>query len=199
MVGAMRKLPLLLVLLLLSFCLLAAAASAQALILPAASQAHGLFASDEEEEAADDESEGEAGEEDEGEGEGEDCDDEDELCEEKALEAEEAEECLLESGSASVRAVPGAAEVRLTIHYRALEPAAVDVEARLRGGKGSLHLGGDRARFRRSGVYRENFGLGPRQMAKVLAARDFEVYLHAVGTPADCGLHLASRGPRRAR
>jgi hypothetical protein len=203
----MRKLPILLVLLLASLMLLAAAASAHAIGLPATAEGSPFVVEvDEEDEAddgeADDEGDEEAGNEIddfEGADEGEDCEgDDDELCEED-LELEEAEECVLEDASASFTAAPGAGQVRLTVHYRAFEPTPVLVDARLRGSKGALHLGSDRARFRRAGVFHYSFDLGSKQMAKAVAAKDFEVDLYAVGTPADCELHLATRGPRRAK
>lgn len=191
----MRKLPYLIALLLLSLLLLAAAASAHAVALPApATQASPFGGPPEEETEADEEGESEESEADEG----EDCSaEEDELCEEET--EEEAEECLLEDADASFTAAPGAGQVRLRVHYRAFEPTAVVVDARLRGSKGTLHLGTDRARFHRAGVYRYSFDLGSRQMAKAVAAKEFEVDLYAVGTPADCEMHLATRGPRRAK
>jgi hypothetical protein len=202
----MRKLPLLLVLLLLSLCLLAAAASAHAAALPATTTRAALLAASSEDEEAGDEAEAGNDEGDEAEeaGEAEFCEAEDEeeeeeqLCEE-GLEAEEAEGCKLDDASASVAAAAGAEEVRLTVHYKAFEPTPVTVDARLLGSKGGLHLGSKHVRFLRSGVYRDSFGLSPRQMTKALAAHEFEVDLHAAGTPADCALHLSSRVARRAR
>lgn len=188
----MRKLPYLLVLLLLSLLLLAAAASAHAAALPAVATGATPFAAPVEEETeADEEGEG-------GDSEGEDCAaEEDELCEEEAEEA--AEECLLEAADASFTAAPGAGEVRLRVHYRAFEPTSVFVDAGLRGSKGSLHLGDERVRFHRAGVYRSSFSLGTKQMAKAVAAKELEVDLYAVGTPADCEMHLTARGSRRAK
>jgi hypothetical protein len=214
----MRKLPILLVLLSLSLLLLAAAASAHAASLPLPAQAAPLFvevdddegddagdddgaASDEADDAdeVEDEGEEEGAEVADADDEGEDCGpDEDELCVE-ALAAEEAEECVLKTATASFVAAPDAGQLRLTVHYRASEPTAVAVDARLRGAKGALHLGADRVRFHRAGVYREVFSLGSKQMAKAVAAKDLEVELRAVGTPAECGMHLSIRGPRRAR
>lgn len=195
----MRKLPYLLALLLLSLLLLTAAASAHALTLPTAATGASPFAppveeeteADEEGEAEDESEEGEADE-------GEDCGaEEDELCEEES--EEEAEECLLEEADASFTAAPGAGQVRLRVHYRAFEPTAVVVDASLRGNKGSLHLGNERVRFHRAGVYRDSFSLGTKQMAKAVAAKEFEVSLRAVGTPAECEMDLATRGSRRAK
>jgi hypothetical protein len=201
----MRKLPYLLVLLLLSLMLLAAAASAHALTLPAPATQASPFAQPPEEEETGADDEGEADEPDEGDGveadvddEGEDCGtEEDELCEEGM--EEEAEECLLEDADASFTAAPGAGEIRLRVHYRAFEPTAVIVDASLRGTKGTLHLGRERVRFHRAGVYRFDFSLGSKQMTKAVAAKEFRVDLRAAGAPAGCGFHLATRGPRRAR
>lgn len=193
----MRKLPLLLIPLLLSLMLLAAATSAHALELPLGGGPLTALAADEE--SGDDETGGgEGGEEGD---EGEACtaeEAEDEPCEEEGG-GEAAEECLLEEADAAVVATPGNDRVRLTVRYRALEPTAVNVDAGLRGSKGSLHLGNERVRFRRTGVYRDSFSLGPKQMPKALAAREFEIHLRAVGSPADCRLDLATRGSRRAR
>ncbi|HEU4707166.1 MAG TPA: hypothetical protein VFS64_08270 [Solirubrobacterales bacterium] len=189
------KLPLLLVLLLLSLMLATAAASAHAASLPIEipGQATALALSSAEE----DEAEGEASE-----GEGEGCETEgpedEEPCEAQG-EDEEADECLLEEAGASVVAVPGADLVRLTVRYRALEPTAVDVDAKLHGAKGSLHLGSERVRFHRAGVYRASFHLGPRRMPKALAAREFEIGVRPVGAPAGCALDLTARESRRAR
>jgi hypothetical protein len=195
----MRKLPYLLVLLLLSLLLLAAAASAHALTLPSpAIQASPFTGPPEEETEADEEGEAEDEGNESGDDEGEDCGaEEDELCEEEV--EEEAEECLLEDADASFTATPGAGEVRLRVHYRAFEPTAVIVDASLRGNKGSLHLGSERVRFHRAGVYRDSFSLGSKQMAKAVAAKEFEVGLRAVGTPAECEMDLATRGSHRAK
>jgi hypothetical protein len=198
----LRKLPFLLALLLLSLMLLAAAASAHALTLPA--QAQTLpFAAAAEDEEAEDESEADDDGEEEGDDAAEACESEDEeaeeRCEEELAETEEAEDCVLEEASASFAVVPAAGEVRLTVRYEAFEPATVAVDASLRGAKGGLHLGSDHARFHHAGVYRDSFALGAKQMAKALAAREFEVDLHAAGTPADCALGLSTRARHRAR
>lgn len=189
MLGAMRKLvlPLLAALLLLGV----AAIPAQALSLPL--PAVPLVAPDDEAEAAD-ESGADEGEEDEGAFECTIEDEEDvQLCAEIAAEeAEEAkaEECVLEDATAKVSANPGNGSVALVIRYEADSPASVAIDARLRGGKGSVHLGADHARFRRSGTFRDTFVLGEKRMERVLAAREFEVELQAVNTPRYCRLEL---------
>jgi hypothetical protein len=199
----MRKLPLLLVLLLASLMLLAAAASAHAVSLPAVATVPPFVSPEDDEAEADDggagEGEGDSVPVEEVDDESEDCEgEEDEACEE-GLELEEAEECVLEDASASFTATPGAGQVRLRVHYRAFAATEVVVDARLRGTKGALHLGTDRARFHRAGVFHYSFDLGDKQMAKAVAAKDLEVDLYAVGTPADCEIQLASRAPHRAK
>lgn len=197
----MRKLllPLLLVILLLS--LLTAAASAQALSLPEVPNTPPGTSSEEADEA-------EGSDENEGEGEGEESDDcviEDEedaqLCAEIAeeeREAEEAEECVIEDATAKLAPHPGNDTVGLVIRYESFAPAAVVIEATLRGAKGKLRLGAEHAHFRRSGVYRDSFLLNARKMERALAAREFSVELRALNTPRYCGLDL-NGAPRRAK
>jgi hypothetical protein len=116
-----------------------------------------------------------------------------ELEEEEEEEVEEAEECVLEDASATLTANPGANRVKLVLRYEAFEPTAVTLDTRLRGAKGALHVGADRARFHRKGVFHDSFKLGDKAMTKALAAREFRVDLHAVGTPGYCALHLVGR------
>jgi hypothetical protein len=159
-----------------------------------------------EEEADDAGAEG-AVEEDEEETESADCvveDEEDaqlcaEIAAEEKQEAEEAEECVVEDATARVTANPGNGTVALSIRYRSYSPAAVAIDSRLRGGRGSVHLGASHARFRRAGIFRDTFALGEKRMAKVLAAREFEVELQAVNTPRYCQLELNGALPRAKR
>lgn len=191
--------------------LLAAVSPASALMLPAAPHVPASIAAaaeeeDEVEEAEDeDESEAEA----EG-GDGSEAEEgepeEPEACEPEEGEACEEEdgdevECVLESASAGVAVNPRGGKVRLTVRYRASSPAAVAIDARLRGPKGGLHLDATRARFRRAGVFHDSFGLGKRQMAKALAARELTVDLRAENTPGPCGLRLSAHrvGARKFR
>jgi len=186
----MRKLPLLLVMLLIS--LFAGPGPARALSVPSLPTPAGEEAEETEEgEGESEEAEAEAGEE---------CaldTEEGETCEE-AEETTEAEECVIEDATAKVAANPGNDTVRLTIRYQALKPTAVAIDARLHGGKGGLHLGADRTRFRRTGIFHDSFGLSKREMARALAAHEFAIELHAVNTPAYCRMQLtAHRGGRR--
>jgi hypothetical protein len=181
----MRKLPLLLVLLLIS--LFAVAGPARALSVPPVPPIVFGEEADENEEGEGDESEAcEADPE-----EGESCEEAEEAVEEAAA----AEECVIEDATATVAASPGNDTVRLTIRYKAFAPAAVAIDARLRGSKGGVRLGKDRARFRRAGVFHDSFGLGKKEMVRALAAREFAIELHAVNTPASCRMQLtAHRG-----
>lgn len=189
MLGAMRRLllPLLAALLALGV----AAVPAQALSLPLPPVP--LLAADGEAEAAD-ESGAEEGEEAEGAFECTIEDEEDvQLCAEIAAEEREearAQECILEDATARVSADPGNGSVALVVRYEAGAPASVTIDARLRGGKGSVHLGADHARFRSTGTFRDTFLLGEQRMERALAAREFEVQLQAVNTPRYCRLEL---------
>lgn len=121
-----------------------------------------------------------------------------EIAEEEREEAE-AEECVVEDATAKVSANPGKGSVELKIHYRAYAPVAVSIDARLRGGKGGVHLGAGHTRFRRSGTFRDTFVLGEKRMERVLAAREFEVEVQAVNTPRYCRLDLSGALPRAKR
>jgi hypothetical protein len=169
----------------------------------------GQFDPEEHEEEGEDE--GESGDE-EGEGAGDqreeeadDCEFDDEALEaaceeaeeEKEAEAAAAEECRLQSVEATVAAVPGRNQVRLTVHYKTFEPSAVAIELRSRGGKGGLDLGTDTAHFGRAGTFHSTRTLSGPQMARAMAAREFSIGFHAVNTPGFCGKdferHLTSR------
>jgi hypothetical protein len=113
-------------------------------------------------------------------------------------EAEESEECILEDARAKVAPRPGINSVQLTIRYKAYAPAAVAIDARLRGSKGRLHLGAKHTHFRRGGVFRETFPLGERKMERALGARQFDVEVRALNTPRYCRLDL-NGAPRRAK
>jgi hypothetical protein len=190
----MRNTTLLLLLMLIA--LFTAVGPAQALIAPPATVPSLSVRAEEPEEEETEEAEGEEAE---SEGcevdaeEGEDCE-EVEAAEEEAA----AEECVIEDARAKVAANPGIDTVHLTIHYRTFAPAAVAIDSKLHGRKGSLHLGSSHTRFRRAGVFHDSFGLSAKEMAKALAAREFAVDLHAVNTPGYCRVELtAHRGGTR--
>ena len=117
---------------------------------------------------------------------------------EEEREAEEAEECVIEDATAKLVPHPGNDTVELALRYEAFAPAAVAIEARLRGAKGKLRLGADHAHLRRAGVYRKTFVLSEREMERALGARQFEVELQALNTPRYCRLDL-NGAPRRAK
>ncbi len=189
----MRKLPLCLILALLALFALAAPAPALPDVVGDPS------------ESAEEADEAEDGGEDETEAEEDGCTIEDEedvqLCAEIAKEereSEEAEKCVLEDATATLAALPGNKTVQLVIHYKALAPGSMAIDARLRGPHGGLHLGAEHAHFRRAGVFRDNFVLGKKQMQRALAAREFTVTLQAVNTPRYCRFNLEG-APRRAK
>jgi hypothetical protein len=185
---------------------------AEALAPPAAASA--VAAADpfefefEEDEPEGDESELDAGSSEAGDDEGDaadECefDDEaaEEACEERLEEEEieeaEAEECRLETAEATVAAIPGRNQLRLTVRYRAFAPSAVAVALELRGAKGALELGTETARFGRSGTLHSERTLSDSQMARAMAAREFIVGLQAIDTPDFCSdafeRHLTAR------
>jgi hypothetical protein len=183
----------------------AGAAAARGLPVAAASAAFDPFEAEEEEGEL--EGEEEAGEEEAG----DEADEPDECefanealeeaCEEKLeeeeLEEAEAEECRLESAEATVAAVPGRNQVRLSVRYRTFEPSAVEIALGLHGGRGSLALGTETARFGHSGIFHSTQTLTNAQMAEAMAAREFTVSVHALNTPGFCGelfeRHLTAR------
>lgn len=118
--------------------------------------------------------------------------------EEDCEETEEGEECILEAATARVTPRPDNNTVLLSIRYEALAPAAIAIDAQLRGSRGRLRLGTDHARFRRAGVFRDNFALSERGMERALGAREFDVELQALNTPRYCRLNL-NGAPRRAK
>jgi hypothetical protein len=179
---------------LLSFVRSAQAADLPVLAEPLSGQASPL-------EAAAEESDANGEEEVEGEG----CEAEDEgECEEEARSGQASEACLVKSASARVTVLEARDEVRLALRYTASSPALVSVEYGLRGGRGTLKMAGARSRFSRDGVFRDTETLGRPAMAKVNAATEFEVRLHAVNTPRSChrlldrdltARHASSSGP----
>lgn len=121
-----------------------------------------------------------------------------EIAEEERQEAE-AEECVIEDATAKVSANPGNGSVDLTVRYRASSPVSVAIDSRLRGNKGSIHLGASHTRFRRAGTFRDTFVLGEKRMGRVLSAREFEVELQPVNAPRYCRIEVNGALPRAKR
>lgn len=113
---------------------------------------------------------------------------------EACIEAEEAEaeamECGIESAAAKVTAAPARRRVLLTVRYSTYFPGRVTVRYGTRGG---LTLGTERKRFGHAGTFRRRDKLSRGQMAKLLAARELVVELHAAGTPHHCREQLRLR------
>ncbi|MGE0066818.1 MAG: hypothetical protein AB7T48_05635 [Solirubrobacterales bacterium] len=111
---------------------------------------------------------------------------EEEFCEEAEVEEATPPECLLSSAEATVVTSPAHDTVRVAIRYTSRSSAAVRIDLKLRGRKGSLNLGGGQERFKRAGVFRETERLTDPQMVKVVAAKSFTVELQALNTPRYC-------------
>jgi hypothetical protein len=101
------------------------------------------------------------------------------------------EECLLRTTSARVFTHDGRDEVHLVLRYSALAPTDVTIEYRLKGGKGALRLGAAHKHFGQRGVFRATESLNESQMARVRAARSFDVRLRVAGAPAFCSSYLS--------
>jgi hypothetical protein len=118
-----------------------------------------------------------------------------EAAEECEAEAQDAtvppEECVLQTARARVSTDSAHGKVRLVLHYTALAPTAVTIEYRLRGNKGSLRLGQASRHFGQRGVFRASETVGENQMARVRAAKSFEVQLHVAGAPAFCAQYYS--------
>lgn len=166
------------------------ASSAEAMTLSPGSLNAVAFPDDEEDPAEEDESAEEV--------EFEECEvveeegEEEEICEEAEVEERTPPECLLSSAEATVVTSPAHDTVRVAIRYTSRSSAAVRIDLKLRGRKGSLNLGGGQERFKRAGVYRETERLTDPQMVKVVAAKSFTVELQALNTPRYCHRYFDS-------
>lgn len=111
-----------------------------------------------------------------------------EECEESEDEGEgiPPSECLLRTASARVFTHSSSDQVSLVIGYTSFAPADATVGYRLTGGKGALNLGQTTHHFSRQGVFRVNGKLTEAQMAKVKAAKDFEVRIRIPSAPGYC-------------
>lgn len=109
-----------------------------------------------------------------------------EECEEMLEEDEVPEECMLEEADAIVTALPAHNKVRLDVRYTTSSPASVALDYHLRGSKGRLDVGSDTKHFGHEGVLHHFDTLSDREMAKVLAAHEFTIELHAVNSPHYC-------------
>ncbi len=175
--------------------LLGIARSAQALTVPVASTVAAATAGPPEE--PEDEAEGEEGED----LEGEECEageeeaeeeGEEEECEETSGPGPAPEQCRTSTAIATVSVDGASNRVRLAIRYTAASPATVAIEYWLRGSKGPLDMGIERARFGAKGVFRDTESMSAAQMTKVMAAKSFTVRLRPAGAPDYCHRFLDS-------
>jgi len=111
-------------------------------------------------------------------------------CEEEMGGPEAPVECLLTTVDPTAFAFGNSGTVRLRIRYTATAPTSVKVDYGLHGGKGALFLGSEKKRFAKQGVLQLSRKLNESQIAKVLAARDFNVRLRVLGAPRWCGSYF---------
>jgi hypothetical protein len=102
-------------------------------------------------------------------------------------------ECLLRTARATVVVQEPQSRLRLQLSYTTFEPAAVAVEYRLRGAKGSLSLASPRRQLSQTGVLRESEPLSESELKRAMATRDVIVRLRVLGAPADCGRYYTRR------
>lgn len=166
--------------------LLGMARSAQALSL-SGSNPIGIVAAVVPPGAAEEEDEGEAEASEDEELEAEECvENEEEECEEVQDGPAAPAECLLSSAEATVFAVANRNRLRLQIRYTASAPVSVAVAYALRRADHLLFLGGEKSRLGKKGVLLLSRNMTDAQMAKVMAAKAFKVWIRAIGAPGWC-------------
>jgi hypothetical protein len=113
--------------------------------------------------------------------------------------------CLVRRAESKIATLPATDQVRLTTRYRTYSPAQVSIGLKLKDRKGSLTIAHTTKHFGAGGVLRLTTKLGAAAMARALKANEFDVSLHAAGTPASCAheleqrLHTVKRSAGRAR
>jgi hypothetical protein len=133
----------------------------------------------------------------EGEWEDEETEEEQEEREEKESRKHQADpplpaQCLLRTADAKAVVYTAQDKGSLTIRYISLSPIDVTVDYRLRGGKGSLSLGGTKEHFAKQGVLHRTERLSKGQAAKARAAHDVTVQLRFSDAP-HCGSAYTER------
>jgi hypothetical protein len=107
--------------------------------------------------------------------------------------------CVLRVARARVFVFTKHDKVRLVIHYTSYRPAQVTVGYELKGAKGPSRLGSATDKFKKAGVFRLPETLSDAEMAKVRAAKSFEVSFAIPKTPQSCGRyytkHLTIKQP----
>lgn len=111
--------------------------------------------------------------------------------------------CMLKSADATVLVLQARDTVRLTLRYTTFVPVMVSVRYGLHGRRGALTLGSENQRFSHQGVIRETEKLSEKEMAKAVAATEFDVHVRAFNTPGYCrklfDLELSSRRGAKSR
>jgi hypothetical protein len=101
--------------------------------------------------------------------------------------------CLVCRAESKIATLPASRQVRLTTRYRTYSPVEVSVGLKLKDHRGSLTLAHATKHFAADGVLRLTTKLGGAAMARALKATEFDVSLHAEGTPASCAHELEQR------
>jgi hypothetical protein len=103
------------------------------------------------------------------------------------------EECLVRTAAATVSTSSAADTVRLSLRYTSWTPSTVAVSYGLRGNRGGLMLGHTTERFAKKGVLKLTAELSAAETLRAAAAREFDVTVHPINTPAYCGKIFAQR------
>ena len=94
--------------------------------------------------------------------------------------------CLVRRAESKVATLPASDEVRLSVSYRTYSPTKVAVGLKLKDHKGSLSLAHATKHLGASGTLDLTVKLGAAAMARAVKASEFDVSLHAPGTPESC-------------
>jgi hypothetical protein len=101
--------------------------------------------------------------------------------------------CLVRRAESKIATLPATDQVRLTTRYRTYSPAQVSLGLKLKDRKGSLTIVHTTKHLGAGGVLRLTTKLGAAAMSRALKANEFDVSLHAAGTPASCAHELEQR------
>jgi len=102
-------------------------------------------------------------------------------------------QCVLRVARARVFVFAKRDAARLVIHYTSYRPAQVSVGFQLRGRKGGAALGSAASHFAKAGVFRLPVKLDPATLAKLRAAKSFQVAFRIPGTPGTCARFYKKR------
>ncbi len=101
--------------------------------------------------------------------------------------------CLVRRAESKIAMAPAADKVRLTLRYSTYEPTEVSVGLKFKDHKGSVTIARTTRHLGAKGVLRLTAKLGAATMERARRASEFDVALHAPGTPARCSRELEQR------